>query len=812
MRIAKSLLKAAVVALTLTLGAGGLAPASHAASLELSAAAPPSAGAATTERTATSEPAAHTSTSEPAARTGSPTAAADAVSPTDAAGPAQAAATSGRAPSGDRPPPAGDDSAARPHRQAEPLPATELPPLAEPRKESRRDYDDPAATERTRPRPSARSAKAAACDVTDFTTRTGDALVAAIKAAQVSCVNTLFTLTGADARGAFRESQMITVADALRGAAPSYPGDNSTSVEQIVLYLRAGYYVQWYNEDAVGPYTESLQVPVRAGLDAFFAAPASRTVSDANGEVLTEAVILTASSGENARYIPVMKRLLDSYDSAHNASWWMRNAVYEAFNTIFRGHWRPDFVAAVAADNGLLHSLKAFAADHLDLLGTDSAFMTVNAGRELARFLTHPELVPTVKPMVKAMLVEYSMTGRTAPLWIGIADVTFDSVPADCAFYDVCDLPARLKAVALPLTHTCGPTLRILAQEMTAAQFATTCASLAGQDAFFHNLVDSGGRPVADDGNTTLEVVVFDSSADYRTYAGPIYGIDTNNGGMYLEGDPAAAGNQARFIAYEATWERPDFAVWNLNHEYTHYLDGRFDLYGNFGAPTTPVVWWNEGLAEYVSWSYRGLPNTTAYTEAGKHSHTLRDLFDTAYGQGENRIYVWGYLAVRYMFERQRAEVATLLGHYRTGNWSAAGAMLRSLDHETDWRTWLTACAAGACAEPPTLPDCTGADPRLMGEDCRRTGIGHTNQNYAYFYLWIPAGVTRLKVTSSGGTGNADLYVRRAGWATRTSHDAGSTGPGTSESLVADVTPNSWNYVSLYGVTDFSGVTLTTEY
>ena len=54
-----------------------------------------------------------------------------------------------------------------------------------------------------------------------------------------------------------------------------------------------------------------------------------------------------------------------------------------------------------------------------------------------------------------------------------------------------------------------------------------------------------------------------------------IYGIDTNNGGMYLEGDPAAAGNQPRFIAYEAEWVRPAFQIWNLNHEYTHYLDGR---------------------------------------------------------------------------------------------------------------------------------------------------------------------------------------------------------------------------------------------
>ncbi|MFB9493533.1 hypothetical protein, partial [Nonomuraea dietziae] len=65
MRIAQSMLKAAVVALTLGLGAGGLAPASHAESNELSAAAPPSAAAAHAEpssvarRSAASPVAAH---------------------------------------------------------------------------------------------------------------------------------------------------------------------------------------------------------------------------------------------------------------------------------------------------------------------------------------------------------------------------------------------------------------------------------------------------------------------------------------------------------------------------------------------------------------------------------------------------------------------------------------------------------------------------------------------------------------------------------------------------------------------------------
>ena len=46
--------------------------------------------------------------------------------------------------------------------------------------------------------------------------------------------------------------------------------------------------------------------------------------------------------------------------------------------------------------------------------------------------------------------------------------------------------------------------------------------------------------------------------------------MNTDNGGMYLEGSPNVAGNQARFVAYEAEWKQPDFHVWNLQHEYVH--------------------------------------------------------------------------------------------------------------------------------------------------------------------------------------------------------------------------------------------------
>ncbi|MFE0100485.1 M9 family metallopeptidase [Streptomyces sp. NPDC059009] len=663
----------------------------------------------------------------------------------------------------------------------------------------------------TAPKALRTTAAAADCRVSDFTGNTGTALVDAIKAASVGCINSLFSVTGSDQYHAFREAQMVTVAGALRTNAASYNGTNAASTEQLVLYLRAGYYVHYYNPDTVGPYTGTLTTATRQALDTFYANPATRTVSDANGEILGEAVILIDSAEENARYLYVVKRLLAAYDSAHNANWYMRNAVNNVFTVLFRGEWAAGYPAAVQADPSIVDAVYTFAAQHLDLLSTDSAFLVANAGGETARFVQYAALQNKVRPLSKWLLDNSAITGDRAKLWVRVAVVANSKDAANCSAYGTCDLEKQLKAAVLPQNHTCSAgVLHILAQKMTDDEFQAACSSLLRQNSYFHDVVKDGGRPVADDNNSTMEVVAFKSRDDYQTYAGAIYGIDTNNGGMYLEGDPSATGNQPRFIAYQ--WDTDNgFAarIWNLNHEYTHYLDGRYDMYGDFNAGQThPAVWWIEGAAEYVSYSYRNLPYDAALKEAPKHTYALSTLFDTTYANTTtDRTYHWGYLAARYMLEKHPADVTRLLGYYRTGKYADAYRFTKSLNYDGAFNAWLDTLSGGGTTE------CTASDTRVLGQNCGRSNVSATTGNTAHFYIWIPSGTTSLTIKASGGTGNADLYFNPDTWATPSAHTARSTGPDNTESLtVTGLRPGAYHYISLHATTSFTGATVSTSY
>ncbi|WP_217205974.1 collagenase [Streptomyces sp. AC550_RSS872] len=563
----------------------------------------------------------------------------------------------------------------------------------------------------TRPptRPHAGAApKAAPCSPSDFGSRTGAALVAFVKASTTDCVNSLFAVTGTDARAVFRESQMVTVAQAFTRTAQRYTGDNSSRVWQLVLFLRAGYYVQFNHPDDVGPYGTSLSRNTTRGLDTFFARPRSRDVTAANGDVLSEVVVLTDSADQQARYLTVYRRILTGYNSSYDAIRSMLAAVNAVYTPLWRGNWNAAYVRAVAADPSVVRTLHRFALDHLDLLATDRAYLASNAGMNLARYVEHPALRTTVRPLTKNLLDASRITGPTAGLWVAVATQAEYYDRANCSYYGVCDLTGQLTRAALPITHACDATRTLRAQSLTSSDLAAACASLLGQDAYAHDLVKDDG-PIPGQYLSTLDLAVFASAQDYRTYAGAIFGISTDNGGMTVIDDPTDPANKPFAVMYQKSQDTGHAArIWNLNHEYMHYLDAVHNMKGDFAQQTSvPDVWWIEGVAEYVSYGYRRITNDQAVTEAGKHTYKLSTLFQNTYANSDvTRTYPWGYLAVRYMVEKHPADIDRMLARFRVGDYAGGHAVYATdigTRYDADFDQWLTECAAGACAAAPAV-------------------------------------------------------------------------------------------------------------
>ncbi|MEV7184481.1 collagenase [Kitasatospora sp. NPDC093102] len=744
-------------------------------------------------------------------------------------------------------------------------------------------------------------AAAASCTPGDFSGRTGTALVSFITASTPECVAKLFYAGGStDATAVFRQSQMATVADAFRNAAVTYPGDNSTGVWQLVLFLRAGYYVQSNDPTHVPPFDATLTAAVTRGIDAFVAGPHFADATDANAPVAADVIILTDSANVQGRYLKTYQQVLNGYNSSYDASKNLLNLVNSVFTPLDRGHQNPEYGAAVVADPSILDTLDAFTRNHLDLMGTDRGYLEGNAGVELSRYVKYPALQGKVRPLIKGLLDASSMTGPTARLWVGAANVAGYFDQGQCSYYGVCDLTQRLTKAALPISRTCDASRTILAQDLTAADLDAVCANLKGEDAFFHNLVRDNG-PIPGQYESSVQIVVFASQADYQTYAGAIYGANTNNGGITLTGIPTDPANQPVSIMYRHPKENGFTArIWNLNHEYAHALDARYDMKGDFNQQTSvPDLWWIEGVAEYVSYTYRGVTDTMAVAQAPKHTYALSTLFQSTYLNSDlNRTYPWGYLAVRHMFERYPSVIQTMLYYFRTGDYARGYAYYNSIGtrYDAGFTSWLDTCAADTClsagtpkaafdasvrdlnvqltdrstetdgkgsitawawnfgdgttgtaASPsksysapgtytvtltvtdsngktstatkpvtvtaPAAPaPCAGSDTRALDYNCYRTDRAAAAGGVDMMYILLPAGTTTLTVSTTGGTGTAYLYYNSDGWASNTSYTASSTTNGTAQTLTVTNTTAGYRYISLYGKTAFSGVTVTTRY
>jgi len=731
-------------------------------------------------------------------------------------------------------------------------------------------------------------AVAVACNVNAFATSNSSTLINELTTQGPTCINELFNAASNIQVAAYSSDNMYAVANHVKGLSASYAGGGDVNIEGLFLYLRAGYYVEFYNNSV--SFVSWVKPAVKDAIDAFVNNANFYQDNDGHGKTLSEVLITMDSSEQQDVYLPVVKEWLSRWNQSMGAKWNMRSAVNSIFTILFRGQYNTNFKTLVGTDTTLVARLQDFVMSTW-MVSSDSEYLIANAARELGRLkmYTGTAIQGNVDAALNTIFSSsYVAYGYGDAVWLGAADTA--GYYGTCADYNICNYKAELEANALSQLHVCSSTIKIRSQNLTAVQQTSACSTMAAEETYFHSKLETGNVAIPGDNNSQLQVNIFDSSADYGKYAGHIFGINTNNGGMYLEGDPSVVGNVPNFIAYEANYAKGEHYVWNLEHEYVHYLDGRFDLFGNFATPTEEVVWWAEGVAEYVA---NQNDNQAAIDTVNDGStYTLGTVFNTNYdGFDQDRIYRWGYLAVRFMFERHFSEVKAMIAETRAGNWTAYKARITNWasNYGGEFTTWTQGLsnnpgniAPTANANGPynaminaavifssagsadsdgsiteylwdfgdntptsttinpshsyttsgsftatltvkddggltnsssaivTISDTPAGNSIVNGET--KTNLTATAGNWLFFELTVPVNATDLVITTSGGTGDVDMYTQFASKPTENNYQCRPYVTGNGETCT-EVAPSAgiW-HIGLKAYTEFSGLSLTASY
>ncbi|WP_394204873.1 collagenase [Shewanella waksmanii] len=265
---------------------------------------------------------------------------------------------------------------------------------------------------------------------------------------------------------------------------------------------------------------------------------------------------------------------------------------------------------------------------------------------------------------------------------------TFAGQEACLAQDDICAIPKQ--EAVLPIEHHCSDSLFILSQDLNEQELAISCKKLTSQEGDFHQLLQTNMQPTANDFNEALRVIAFKNWSQYNAYGQLLFDIQTDNGGMYIEGTPSKPGNQATFFAFRQFWIAPEFAIWNLNHEYVHYLDGHFVKYGGFGHFPSKMVWWSEGLAEYIAKGDDNPSTLRVIKDNIEQAPDLETIFATEYKDGVDRTYKWSYMAVRFLAEHYQQDLIKLSQYLKTDYFEGYELLLKDLTaHQDQFASWL---------------------------------------------------------------------------------------------------------------------------
>ncbi|RKG78374.1 hypothetical protein D7W82_32490 [Corallococcus sp. CA049B] len=107
--------------------------------------------------------------------------------------------------------------------------------------------------------------------------------------------------------------------------------------------------------------------------------------------------------------------------------------------------------------------------------------------------------------------------------------------------------------------------------------------------------------------------------------------------------------------------------------------------------------------------------------------------------------------------------------------------------------------------------DCTSTS--TLSNGVPASGVGQEAGAWSCIYkLSVPTGATHVEFTTSGGTGDGDLYVLRGSTPSAATNDCKSAGSSNTESCALTVTSSGIYYARMYGYSTFSGATITGTY
>lgn len=184
-----------------------------------------------------------------------------------------------------------------------------------------------------------------------------------------------------------------------------------------------------------------------------------------------------------------------------------------------------------------------------------------------------------------------------------------------------------------------------------------------------------------------LTIIIYNDPEEYKMNE-ELYGYNTNNGGMYIEGI-------GTFFTYERTPEQSKFSLEELfRHEFTHYLEGRYVVPGLWGQSeiyeNERLTWYEEGQSEFFAGSTRtqgilprkSIVGNIVFTEESKR-YDFKKTLESTYTSGFD-FYNYACVAMDFLYHKYFDVYDRLAGYIMENNISEFDNTVNQLKDNND--------------------------------------------------------------------------------------------------------------------------------
>ncbi|CAL9310972.1 collagenase [Streptomyces sp. SudanB25_2051] len=467
------------------------------------------------------------------------------------------------------------------------------------------------------------------------------------------------------------------------GLAPGHDGNDSANLLAMFTYLHAVVYHDFSRGeiDVTDPATTEA---MRRAVHAFGTAPRTFDPTRTNADTLREALYTGSAPGLRHSQLDLIRKVLATMDRYHpethaDRAW--GGAVLAALSVNYLGlHPGNDdtaFRTLVARNDTYRAAFRRFAG-HTHLKGGPNEWTVRDALSEYARFGQVPALRERIVPDIGALLTPVTADwGRGSAPWAKLAGwLNFYEA---CAPYGVC--VADIERQLFPHTYTYDKgtlKVRTALDRATVDQLYYASKQVKAQ---YHRVLGTT-EPLAGDPNTALTTVLYASRADYENYHPLLTGMDTDNGGIYIE-------RGATFYTYQRRVPQDSRLTLEelFRHEYTHYLNGRFAVPGSFGEGpwyqddrTTAM---DEGTAEFFDGATRDdgvavrkslVQSVIQDTAGGGPRMTVHQILHATYAGDGFRFYSYAGTFFEYLWTERPALLREMYRHLRADDPAAFDA------------------------------------------------------------------------------------------------------------------------------------------